>query len=171
MSDSQAPTPMAAVAASADETTVRDQATVSAWGELLQAAHITASDQDLDLRYVAVLEQPGMPDMSHVVGRLEREVYPAEAAERLTTIKKGAIERGISQQGHVELEIDGRTRTFEVTATPKMIAIVKSANATRAADVSGPDGATTRSSAENETTERIPTPDTGLFEEPISPAM
>ena len=57
MSKPQITSPMAALAATADETARREQATVSAWGELMQAARVTAAEQDLDLRYVAVLDQ------------------------------------------------------------------------------------------------------------------
>ena len=110
---------MAALAATADQTARREQATVSAWGELMQAARVTAAEQDLDLRYVAVLDQPGMPDVSHVIGQLETEVYTGDVAERLVAIKRAAIERGRPQHGRVDLEHDGRSCSFEVTATPR----------------------------------------------------
>ena len=119
MSKPQVTSPMAALAATADETTRREQATVSAWGELMQAARVTAAEQDLDLRYVAVLDQPGMPDVSHVIGQLETEVYTGDVAERLVAIKRAAIQRGRPQHGRVDFLHDGRPCSFEVTATPR----------------------------------------------------
>ena len=110
---------MAALAATADESARREQATVSAWGELMQAARVTAAEQDLDLRYVAVLDQPGMADVSHVIGQLETEVYRGDVAERLVAIKRAAIQRGRPQQGRVDLDHDGRSCSFAVTATPR----------------------------------------------------
>jgi PAS domain S-box-containing protein len=38
---------------------------------------------------------------------------------RLVAIKRGAIERGRPQQGRVDVVIEGRVRSFEVTATPR----------------------------------------------------
>ncbi|BCS35822.1 histidine kinase [Luteitalea sp. TBR-22] len=100
------------------ERAARETASVSAWGELLQAARISAAEQDLDLRYLAVLDQPG-GSRADIIGRREDEVYPPLVAATLTAIKREAIETGTSQQGRVELPSDGIVRSFEVTATPR----------------------------------------------------
>jgi len=121
--DASDPAPAARVPAAnapADATAARERAVVNAWGQLLQAARITAAEQDLDLRYLAILDRPGdAPGSSESLGRLESEVYPGEVGERLVAIKRSAIERGRPQQGRVDVVLEGRVRSFEVTATPR----------------------------------------------------
>ena len=51
------------------------------------------------------------------------------------------------------------------------MAVVNSAKATRAGAVSGVGGATKSSIAEQVTIPRMRTPETGLFEEPMRPAI
>jgi PAS domain S-box-containing protein len=121
--DATAPAPAArapAAPAAADASAARERAAVNAWGQVLQAARITAAEQDLDLRYLAILDRPGdEPGVSPCLGRLESEVYPGVVGDRLVAIKRSAIERGRPQQGRVDLVLDGRVRSFEVTATPR----------------------------------------------------
>jgi PAS domain S-box-containing protein len=120
MSDHDTSTPAATVAEdSAPAGPAREVSSVNAWGELLEAARISAAEQDLDLRYLAVLDQPGGEPRDSIIGRLEHEVYPPLVAATLTAIKREAIETGMSQQGRVELPSGGHVRSFEVTATPR----------------------------------------------------
>ena len=42
-----------------------------------------------------------------------------DRGDRLAAIKRSAIERGRPQQGRVDVVLDGRVRSFEVTATPR----------------------------------------------------
>ncbi len=60
-----------------------------------------------------------------------------------------------------------------MVATANTTAVTKSAKATRAGAPWGPTARLTPTSMSRETpmTARIPMPDSGLFEEPISPAM
>jgi two-component system cell cycle sensor histidine kinase/response regulator CckA len=119
MSPSDPPAPVPANRTTAGDTVARDRASVNAWGELLAAARITAAEQDLDLRYLAVMEQPGGPDMTGIIGRFDTDVYDAPVAGRLVAIKRGAIESGRPRQGRVDLPYGGGVRSFEVTATPR----------------------------------------------------
>jgi hypothetical protein len=60
---------------------------------------------------------------------------------------------------------------LEIVAQAKTIAVMKSANATSAGRVPAV-GATARMSTDaHSTIERMPTPEIGLFEAPMSPAM
>jgi two-component system cell cycle sensor histidine kinase/response regulator CckA len=111
---------MPAGTASAERQAAREAASVSAWGSLLEAARITAAEQDLDLRYLAVLDRPGGGAVpSDSLGRLESEVHPGEAGFRLAAIKRGAIESGQPRQGRVDVSVGGCLRSLEVTATPR----------------------------------------------------
>jgi two-component system, cell cycle sensor histidine kinase and response regulator CckA len=97
----------------------REKAAVSAWGELLQAARITAVEQDLDLRYLAVLDRGDGASLAGAIGRLEHEVHSGDVCQRLVAIKRGALESGSSRRGRVDVVTESATRAFDVTATPR----------------------------------------------------
>ncbi len=61
--------------------------------------------------------------------------------------------------------------SLEIVAQAKTIAVTKSANATSAGRVVAVGATTSTSSDAQSTIERIPTPEIGLFEAPMSPAM
>ena len=61
--------------------------------------------------------------------------------------------------------------SFEIVAHAKTIAVMKSAHATRAGRVSGVGGTAITNADAHSTTERMPTPEIGLFEAPMRPAM
>ena len=120
MSESPVTDPVPAAVAPPADSSAREKAAVSAWGDLLQAARITAVEQDLDLRYLAVLDQAANGgSLAGVVGRLEHEVHSGDVGERLVAIKRGALLSGSPRQGRVDIVHDGVTRAFEVTATPR----------------------------------------------------
>ena len=119
MSQPDPPAPVPANRAAASDSAARDRASVNAWGELLAAARITAAEQDLDLRYLAVIEQPGGPDMTGIIGRLDADLYDGTVAARLVAIKRGAIESGGPVRDASDLPYGGGVRSFEVTATPR----------------------------------------------------
>ena len=120
MSDPHAPDAAPATTPPSQDPSAREKAGVSAWGELLQAARITACEQDLDLRYLAVLDQsPDGQGLTGAIGKLETEVFSGEVARRLVAIKRAAIESNRPRQGRVVVEAGGATRSFDVTATPR----------------------------------------------------
>ncbi len=90
-----------------------------AWAQLLQAARITVAEQDLELRYLAVMEQPDGPDLSGIIGLRDSDIYDPALAARLESIKRGAIEGGRPRQGRVDLTHADQRRTYELTATPR----------------------------------------------------
>jgi len=96
-----------------------DNTGLGSWGQLLQAARITAAEQDLDLRYLAVVEQPDGPDLSGIIGLRDGDLYDSAVAARLEAIKRGAIETGRPRQGRVDLTHDAGRRSYELTATPR----------------------------------------------------
>ncbi len=96
-----------------------DTAGLGSWGQLLQAARITAAEQDMELRYLAVVEQPDGPDLSGIIGLRDGDLYDSEVAARLEAIKRGAIESGRPRQGRVDLTHDAGRRSYELTATPR----------------------------------------------------
>ncbi len=61
--------------------------------------------------------------------------------------------------------------SFEIVAHANTIAVMNSANATSAGRVSAVGCTATTSADAQSTTERMPTPEIGLFDAPISPAM
>ncbi len=94
--------------------------TADAWGTLLGAARIMVAEQDLYLRYTAIIDGPaGGPFTSACIGRLDAEVLPGEAGERLGAVKRDAIESGVPRQVCVDVPTDAGVRTLEVTATPR----------------------------------------------------
>ena len=94
--------------------------TADAWSTLLGAARIMVAEQDLYLRYTAIIDGPaGGPFTSACIGRLDIEVLPGEAGERLGAVKHDAIESGTPQQVCVDVPTEAGVRTLEVTATPR----------------------------------------------------
>jgi len=61
--------------------------------------------------------------------------------------------------------------SFEIVAHAKTIAVTNSAKATSAGRVSGVGDTASTSTDAHSTIDRMPTPEIGLFEAPMSPAM
>jgi two-component system cell cycle sensor histidine kinase/response regulator CckA len=90
------------------------------WAELLRVAGISIAEQDLDLRYTAVLDQAGVaPDGLHLVGKTEADLFSGEALAQVTALKRRAIETGLSQKERIRVGEPGAERWFEASVTPR----------------------------------------------------
>ncbi len=74
--------------------------------------------QDLDLRYTWIFNPAEPLETSHVVGRTDADLLPAEEAEKLTRIKRQVIETGEGTRVEIELSPVGIPRWYEAVYEP-----------------------------------------------------
>lgn len=85
----------------------------------LRNAPIMVATQDRDLRYTWAHNLPPGWDESRLIGHTDEEgVLPAEAAGKVTTLKRGAMETGSSQASELTFELDGQKKWFDLLVEP-----------------------------------------------------
>jgi PAS domain S-box-containing protein len=82
----------------------------------LQNAPITVFNQDRELKYTWIYN-PVLHDLDEMLGKCDRDFFPPEDAELLTTIKQRILETGIGVREEIKLTID-RTYYYDLTVEP-----------------------------------------------------
>jgi PAS domain S-box-containing protein len=84
----------------------------------LQNSPIVLFNQDPDLRYTWVHNPHGGHALGDVLGRTDADLFAADDAARLTTIKRRVLESGVGAREEVALALGGEQVWYDLVAEP-----------------------------------------------------
>lgn len=87
--------------------------------EALRASPATLLEQDLDLRFVAVVNAQPPLDEATMLGKTTFDLLPPDEAEVLTRIKKQVITSGQGTRTSLQFTYDNRTREYSLVVEPR----------------------------------------------------
>ncbi|MBH8552559.1 PAS domain S-box protein [Nostocaceae cyanobacterium CENA357] len=84
----------------------------------LSSSDIVVFQQDQNLRYQWIHNPQNVQTAEEILGKFDYQLFPASAAEQLTTIKRRVLETGISACEEVCLTIRGEIRYYDLLVEP-----------------------------------------------------